>query len=91
MTTAALAPVHGILVAREKCEKGCGASFAWAITTKGRRMPVDPTPVPKGNLALGTDHLGVLQVFIVGPGDEVKGDRYVSHFATCPNASRFRR
>jgi hypothetical protein len=83
--------VSGILSAREKCDRGCGASFAWAITVKGKRQPIDPEPRPDGNLALARDSEGVLHSYLLGPGDVPKGDRYVTHFATCPQASRFRK
>jgi hypothetical protein len=70
--------------------RGCGATVAWVKTTGGKNMPVDPEPVPHGNLILidpipGDDsYLAVNKSASDQPG-------YTSHFATCPDAGQFRR
>ena len=71
--------------------RSCGAPIKWARTPKGRRIPLDPDPVPDGNIVLrgGVAHVD-------GPAaggffDDGAGERYVSHFATCPNARSHRR
>ena len=91
MSTRTETPVAGTLDVRATCDRGCGQGFAWAITTKGKRQPIDPEPVPDGNIALGRDEEGVLRSCSLGPGDAPKGDRYVTHFFTCPHAARFRK
>jgi hypothetical protein len=45
-------------------------------------MPVDPEPVAEGNVVL-VDGLAV----VGGEGEP----RYTSHFATCPDAKRWRK
>jgi hypothetical protein len=57
-------------------------------------MPIDPAPVPGGNLVLEDNpdpspfgHPGPV-ASVVTPGDD---ERFVSHFATCPNAARHRK
>jgi hypothetical protein len=50
----------------------------------GTRMPVDPNPVPTGNIVCGA-----------GTGRQVPtphdGEARLSHFATCAQANRFKR
>jgi hypothetical protein len=62
--------------------KTCGAPIDWAITEKGRRIPLDVDSHPKANVIVDD---GIAR--IVEPGDGVR----ISHFATCPHASRHRR
>ena len=78
-----------------KC-KGCGAEIIWVKTASGKAMPCDPELVTYKQRTLG-------QMKIVTPNGEVlSGDPeadpvqatglgYISHFATCPAADRFRR
>ena len=47
-------------------------------------MPVDAQPTPLGNLALEGDFAAVIS-------GEYTGERYISHFVTCPDAKRWRR
>lgn len=66
----------------------------WAITENGKTMPIDRTPDPKGNLILTGNRVeGKDEVHAISSRDELKGDevRYMSHFATCKNASLHRR
>ena len=70
----------------DKC-RSCGAPIIWTVTSKGKRMPVDAKPVEGGNVRLDQDLLGNTVASIVPDGT---GDR-VSHFATCPEAARWRR
>lgn len=77
--------------------RSCGAPIRWAITEKGRRMPLDPDPHPDGNVmvehAAGADHSGV----VVFAGRLLHEERdlgtplYRSHFASCPDARKHRR
>lgn len=73
----------------------CAASVIWTVTHKGRRMPVDAEPVEGGNVRLRQDGERVIAEY---PGKEHPGlfdeddrARYVSHFATCPQAGRWRK
>ena len=64
----------------------CGAEIDWYLTRKGKSIPIDPDPVPDGNLFF---HGSVIHYakHPPAPGEE----RYKSHFATCPNAKHHRR
>lgn len=72
-----------------KC-RSCGAAIIWAKTESGRSMPLDAEPVDPTRvnttciLDRGVARFGAID----GPSGE---PRYVSHFATCPNAARHRR
>jgi len=61
----------------------CGAAITMHRTTKGRWMPVDPDPIPGGNLNIID---GV--VHVVQPEPRLR--RHVAHFTTCPNANDWR-
>lgn len=71
--------------------RSCRRPVRWAVTPAGKRMPVDPEPVEGGNLLLALDDPPVARV--VDPAQLVidDGQRFVSHFATCPNADEHRR
>ena len=78
--------------------KSCHAEMVWCVSTNGHRMPVDPEPVPDGNLiVVGTGRApngDVLdRVLVLGKGDVPLGDppRFQSHFVTCPDARGWRR
>lgn len=75
--------------------RSCGAPVIWTVTHKGKRMPVDADPVENGNIKLRRDGDRVVAEY---PGKEHPGlfddadeARYLSHFATCPNAGDWRR
>lgn len=77
-----------------KC-KSCGASIFWCITARGKRVPLDAEPDPiKGNMIV-TDRGDVpgkrYLATIVAPLVDAKQTRYLSHFATCPEAKKWRR
>lgn len=80
---------------RARC-RSCAAPIVWAVTTAHRRMPLDPTPDPAGNVvmtaAIETDDDGRLLpvVRVLHDGDTHYGDRYRPHFATCPRAADHR-
>jgi hypothetical protein len=67
-----------------KC-RSCGKRILWAKTINDTPSPIDPEPVEGGNIDLGAN--GIAYVVPVEPS--VK--RHVSHFATCPGASKHRR
>lgn len=76
--------------------RSCGALILWARTTKGKRVPIDAGPVENGNIRLayagdGSDPVAHYEP----PGQPALPDvepepRYVSHFATCPQAREWR-
>jgi len=62
----------------------------WAITEKGKRMPVDLEPVDGGNIILRDRgaHLDPLAQYVT-PDPNLK--RYISHFVTCPQSGQWRK
>jgi hypothetical protein len=74
--------------------RSCGAAIRWATTASGKRMPLDRDPVDDGNLALIID-VGLDVVAVpVAPRQALLDDdgrRFVSHYATCPDAEQWRR
>lgn len=73
-----------------KC-RSCNANILWAVTTKGKRIPIDPTPVKDGNIRLIVRENNLPPLAIVVTLSENRDtDMYKSHFATCPNAQKHR-
>lgn len=78
---------------------GCGAPIEWRVNDKtNKSAPVNQLPDPTGNVTLPDDtHYHVLTKAELHAFDErsfFDGDepvRYTLHFATCPNADKFRR
>ena len=68
--------------------RSCNAPVRWAKTTKGKLIPLDPSPVPGGKFGL------VLQGDDSPPLAVAAQDhhqlRYDTHFATCPHARSHR-
>jgi hypothetical protein len=79
--------------------RSCGAAIRWATTVNGKRTPVDDQPVPDGDLVLSDPTPGAYAPNVakyVAPDqpplfDVEEPPRFVSHFATCPNADQHRR
>jgi len=69
--------------------RSCAAPIYWAITTDGKRMPVDAEPVLGGNIDL--DFNLPISAHVVPKGSQHKASLYTSHFVTCPNATTHRR
>ncbi len=68
--------------------KSCGKPIFWAIFEKtDKKTPLDWQPVEFGNLVFVAP--GIVRV--VRDSEVVTTRRYVSHFATCPNAGKHRR
>jgi hypothetical protein len=65
-------------IERTEC-KGCGRPIIWGITEDGTRIPLDPKPPTYVLEFTGERGVKVRRVRSV----------LVSHFATCPQASRF--
>lgn len=72
--------------------RGCGAAMVWVSSTRGGTVPLDPRPVPDGNLVFvpgaETPTVRYLRKDDVVP---VGTARYRSHVASCPEAGQFRR
>ena len=71
--------------------RSCAAFIIWVVTAKGQRMPLDAAVTaifdfPEGDDET-TDHPG--EALGGSPWYMVKG--HVSHFATCPQASQWRK
>ena len=70
--------------------RGCGASIVWIKTKSGKSMPCDAEPVhyvPGGKDRAVTASGNVVSCEIVSGGGEIG---YRPHWATCPNAKRFK-
>jgi hypothetical protein len=74
--------------------RSCGAPILWAETDGGKRAPLDLDPVPDGTFVIADrNRWGTPRVAYV-PADALLIDdapRYRSHYATCPDADRWRR
>ena len=75
--------------------RACHAPIFWAITDKGRRIPLNVAPRRDGNVLIsrrgGVTHASVLSR-VQAAGARASGkDTYTSHFADCPRASTFRK
>lgn len=71
--------------------KGCGKKILWIC-----KMPCDPEQIiyrqdPKGDLRVVTPNGEVLRAVLSDNPATATGIGYISHFATCPQADRFRR
>lgn len=76
-----------------KC-RSCDADIVWVryVNAAGvamHTMPLDAAPAPKGNLVFM--HNGRLRARTVNDADPAGEPRFLSHFATCPNAEAHRR
>lgn len=72
----------------------------WAVSERGRPIPMDPLPLPDGNMALrwtaghdgGAAGVIVLMARVI-PADErphYDGPLYQTHFLSCPFAGHHR-
>jgi hypothetical protein len=81
--------------------KSCGTDIVWAVSERGRRMPVDAERRPDGNIVLSHRRVGEPPVALVQSAESIERLRqqapahevalFVSHFATCPNAAKHRK
>lgn len=81
--------------ARNKC-RGCGESIVWIKTPAGKSMPCDSTPVtywakPKAAGKVVTPNGEVVSCEFEGDLHTATGIGYISHFSTCPQATKFKR
>lgn len=82
---------------RRRCTT-CGAPIFWAFVGKGSRVSVDFEPVAHGNLriipsvARSVPPMAVVVAPLsLFPDDADDGIRYLSHFASCPDADQHRK
>lgn len=74
--------------------RSCGARILWIRTKAGKNMPVDPIFVNYthgGKERIVTPEGDVVAGEICGLGVKPDGHGYISHFATCPAAGKYRR
>jgi hypothetical protein len=72
----------------DRC-RSCGAPIRWARTAKGTAVPLNPEPAPNGNVVLMGD--GTVTYLGRGQAPPEGTLRWTSHFASCPEARRWRR
>jgi hypothetical protein len=71
--------------------KSCGRPIIFAITAKGRRMPLDADPVAGGNVLVTQEDEDLRAAVVDSASQPVTRPLYRSHFVSCPNAARHRR
>lgn len=71
--------------------KSCGAHIIWAKTIKGHSIPLDSLPSSLGNVVLSEEGVALVYAGPAGIAPRYQDEpRYLSHFATCPNADEHR-
>lgn len=76
--------------------RGCGQKILWLTLTSGSYHPADPERIESdeyepGDTLIVVDAEGA-KVERIKPGESYDGTHgYISHFATCPKANKFRR
>lgn len=74
--------------------RSCGARVRWVRTYRGRRIPLDFEPNPRGNVVLvgGGDTPPIATVFRECQRENVPDDVpvFMPHHATCPDADDWR-
>jgi len=64
----------------------------WCRTGRGKKMPVDAEPTREGLFVLeGDDFSPTVRRLPNDAAATYTGEKYTSHFATCPNAEEFRK
>ena len=71
--------------------RSCRAPVIWAVTRAGKRIPLDAAPSATGNLVYVGQQLDGTEVVGAPRDGDPPEFRYVSHFATCPDAGEWRR
>jgi hypothetical protein len=80
--------------------RSCGAPILWVKTEAGKAIPLDPDPIEGGNIIISVQGRGV-EVAHVETEIEKRArlacpipagrTAFISHFATCPQAKKWRR
>ena len=76
--------------------RACGAEIGFIKTVAGKTMPVNPEEVAYeqkagGSLKIVTPNGEVLSAERPADPQKATGIGYISHFATCPEADKFRK
>jgi len=76
--------------------RACGAEIGFIKTLAGKTMPVNPEEVAYeqkagGSLKIVTPNGEVLSAERPADPQKATGIGYISHFATCPEADKFRK
>lgn len=83
----------------DRC-RSCNAPIRWAVSlASGKALPLDEAPTDRGNVWLheAGEEGGNVDVAEVLAGDKLGRARnagvalYLSHFATCPDAGKWRK
>jgi hypothetical protein len=76
-----------------KCKsKECGADIYWVITSDKKKMPINAKPDPVGGWVVTLSAKdGELYAEVHVPARHYDRRRYTSHFATCPDAAKWRK
>jgi hypothetical protein len=69
----------------------CHVPVRWVITTGGRRLPLDPKPVPDGNIQPVTIDGQHRARVLTGDELPAQGPAWQPHFRSCPSAPEYRR
>jgi hypothetical protein len=68
--------------------RSCGEPVRWVeIRKSGKKMPLDVDPVSNGNVVIEADGRAAVLPALAN----YQGEKYVTHFDTCPEAKRWRR
>ena len=79
------------LAARRPCG-ACHRPLVFASTTNGNVMPLDPDPTPTGNIHyIDSTFVNVTTGLLLEAARNTGELLFVSHFATCPEAARYRK
>ncbi|HSS11799.1 MAG TPA: hypothetical protein VLL25_18065 [Acidimicrobiales bacterium] len=76
-----------------KC-RSCRARIVWAVTENGKRIPLDEQTTSEGNLERTgqlDDGTPIVRFLALHEAIPTHPDRYVSHFASCPDSGKWRR
>lgn len=72
--------------------RSCHAEIVWAMTEAGRRIPIDAEPQTDGTIRLvDRSYEGRMERFAQIAGKSTTEVRYVTHYATCPDAADWRK
>ena len=72
----------------------CNASIIWVVTASGAKMPIDTLPREDGNIIFDgptPDHVRVLKKTEQGDLFYADKQRFLSHYATCPDRREHRK